>query len=332
MAVLVSAGVVLVSSGGILVNEVGVTGIFDDPANWMKYAGNPILQGDSGQWDAYWIQPDSVIDLGTGTLYIYYGGDSVDIPSHIGLATSTDGYSWSKYGSNPIFSPGSAGQWDDYRITHFAVLKEGASWKAWYAGDRAITPNWRIGYATSADGISWTRYGANPVLGVGGVGTWDSIGVVPSHVFKEGSTYYMYYWGYSSIDQSTWSIGLATSPDGITWTKEASNPVLAGDTGNWDDGVIEPFSVKLGGTYYIFYQGNTADQVNSAIGVARTTDKINLTRSATNPFPRGGPGSWDSLWGEAPKLIHFGGEWLLYYMSCDGLYNNKKIGVMTFTP
>jgi len=312
-----------------------ITG-FDDPANWTRYVGNPILEGDVAEWDEFWIQPDSVIDLGTGTIYMYYCGDDGGVPSQIGLATSSDGYTWSKYGSNPIFLGVGGGAWDSDAVTHMTVIKEGAGdWKAWYGGRQApiggLFP-WDIGYATSVDGINWSRYGAAPVITKGGGGAWDSGFVIPSHAFKEGATYYLYYWGGIDNDQSNWAIGLATSSDGINWTKDAGNPIFIGDVGEWDDGVLEGFLVKLSGTYYMFYQGNTVDMQNSAIGVATSNDKVTWVRSANNPFPRGGAGSWDSAWGEAPKLINFGGDWLMYYMSCDDVNNPKKIGVMTFTP
>src|SRR4030067_1517480 len=102
------------------------------------------------------------------------------------------------------------------------VVKEGSNWYGGYAGHGGDGA-WKVGYATSDDGIAWTKYGSNPVM-EGTAATWDSAMVIPGRVWKEGSTYYMLYWGGSNTgDSTTWEIGLATSTDRITWTKEATN-------------------------------------------------------------------------------------------------------------
>ena len=303
--------------------------------NWNRWQENPVLSGTPSAWDAFWVHPHSIIDNG-GTLYLYYGGSpdfATGSPNKTGLATSADGITWSKSGSNPIVSPGASGAWDDTRIDHFTVLKEGSNWYAWYAGDGGDGV-WKIGYATSNNGISWTKYGSNPVITRMGA-TWESGGVIPSCVFKEGSTYYMIYWGYTDgSDNTTWKIGLATSVDRITWVKSDSNPVFAGDTGEWDDGVLDCHVVKIGSTYYMFYQGNTSDQNNSAIGLATSTDLITWTRDADNPISKGAnSGEWDYGWFEGPLLYQFGDTWFMYYMGALGGGNyTKSIGLMKFQP
>ena len=45
----------------------------------------------------------------------------------------------------------------------------------------------------------------------------------------EGGNYVMYYNGWNDT-ASTWQIGRATSPDGITWTKDTGNPVFTDST------------------------------------------------------------------------------------------------------
>jgi len=42
-------------------------------------------------------------------------------------------------------------------------------------------------------------------------------------VVRDGDEYKLWYSGY---DGKTWRIGLATSRDGINWTKDHRNPVL----------------------------------------------------------------------------------------------------------
>lgn len=297
-------------------------------SNFSRYGGNPILTvGGGGAFDSVWLHPWSVVNNG-GTLYMYYGGGNVYTPNKVGLATSTDGLSWTKHVGNPIVSTGTSGQWDETAVEFFSVIKEGANWYAWYRGNSG--GSFRTGYATSSDGISWTKYGSNPVLSIGGVGTWDHGGVGNIDVIKVGSTYYMYYWGCTTTgDQSTWSIGLATSTDRVTWTKYAGNPVLAGATGQWDDGVLQGHVAIVGNTWFLFYQGNTPDEAQSHIGLATSPDGINWTRSIYNPFPHGTGGAWDDFWNEGPTIFRWNNQWLLYYMGSHGSAP-FQIGVMQF--
>ncbi len=326
--VITSGGVVLKTTAAVPETEpVG----FTDPDNWTRYVSNPILTvGAGGAWDDNWIHPYSLVDMGDGTYRMYYGGAGAGgmsgIPEQVGFATSSDGYSWSKYGSNPIFSQGAGGAWDDSRVEHFCVLKEGGNWYAWYAGEPGDN-TWKIGYATSSDGITWTKYGSNPVM-TGTASEWDSAFIVPSCVFKEGSIYYMFYWGGTTTSQVNWSLGLATSTDRVTWTKEASNPILAGTSG-WEAVVLDTHVQKIANTYFLFYQGNTSDGTLSALGAATSSDKTTWSRAATNPFPRGANGTWDDTWNEGPTLFKIGSTWLMYYMGQPGS-GPMEIGVMTF--
>lgn len=143
------------------------------PGGWVKAVGNPLLSpGSSGAWDDQWVYAPSVI-LDGSTYKMWYVSFSVASPSRkIGYATSPDGNTWTKVGTTPVLSPGTAGSWDASGVSFPTVIKDGSTYKMWYTGMNAVSDR-RIGYATSPDGIAWTKYGSAPVLGVGGAGTWD---------------------------------------------------------------------------------------------------------------------------------------------------------------
>ena len=63
----------------------------------------------------------------------------------------------------------------------------------WYGGSGASSEV--IGYATSPDGLSWSKYVGNPVLGAGLPGSWDQFGVDCPRVIIDGSLYKMWYDG-----------------------------------------------------------------------------------------------------------------------------------------
>jgi len=71
-----------------------------------------------------------------------------------------------------IFDKGFPGAWDDEGVKDPCILQ--GSYKMWYSGYDGS--NWQIGYATSEDGVNWTR-STNPVLTIGAATTWDDEGV-----------------------------------------------------------------------------------------------------------------------------------------------------------
>jgi hypothetical protein len=75
-----------------------------------------------------------------------------------------------------------------------------------------------VGYATSADGINWTKHNGNPVLPLGGFGTWDRYWAAhPGVVYNpQNGDLFMYYTGrdstiFPNITGYYWDLGLARS-------------------------------------------------------------------------------------------------------------------------
>ena len=138
-------------------------------------------------------------------------------------------------------------------MTHLTVLQEDGRFLAWYAGDPDNDQDldFRIGYAESADGISWSR-ASEPVIDVGPPGSWDSYFVAPAAVLREGDEYWMYYQAVSDLnDYNNWRMGLATSKDGLHWQKHPENPIFEGRPGSWDAGVLDMDIKKVGDIYYM---------------------------------------------------------------------------------
>lgn len=68
-----------------------------------------------------------------------------------------------------------------------------------------------------------------PVLPLGESGAWDDLGVDFPAVVRTDDGYLMIYGAANSADRETSSIGVATSPDGVAWTRDAANPVIEAD-------------------------------------------------------------------------------------------------------
>lgn len=239
--------------------------------------------------------------------------------------TQTD---WDKYLGNPVLDVGSAGSWDDVSSGMGTVLFDGATYHMWYAGLDGF--NSRIGHATSSDGISWTKDPLNPVLDLGTPGSWDDNHVYLPCVLVVGSTFHMWYDG---NDGSKERIGHATSPDGISWTRDPLNPVLdVGSPGSWDDTEVFPAAGSVifdGNDYHLWYGGVNNTTSIYAIGHATSPDGINWTKDALNPVMGiGTSGAWDDG-GVIPGTVSFDGTSYHAWYSGHGGDYRYRVGYAT---
>lgn len=110
------------------------------------------------------------------------------------MATSADGIRWKKE-LKPALPLGPKGSWDVHSHAGPCVLKLEDGFHMWYLGSGIIKGKtaWRIGHATSPDGLHWTKSGKDPVLDVGKDGNWDG-GTFMSFdiVFRNGKFLFWY--------------------------------------------------------------------------------------------------------------------------------------------
>jgi predicted GH43/DUF377 family glycosyl hydrolase len=278
----------------------------DQVCKLTKYAGNPVLPaGPNGAWDDDDAWDPTVLKEGSLYKMWYTGGDGVT--SRIGYATSPNGLTWTKYGGNPVLSP--SGSWETRGIIGASVISDTGLYKMWYTGFNSSGIG-RIGYATSPDGVAWTKYGGNPVLDIGPAGSWEDAYVLGPTVLKEGSAYHMWYEG---NDGETTRIGHATSGDGITWVKDAANPVLdLGPSGGWDWlSAYSPHVVKLGTQFMLWYSGKTLPLAWQT-GYALSANGSVWTRQQML-IPEGSPGAFDDASADYPAVIAEGSSFKIWY-------------------
>jgi uncharacterized repeat protein (TIGR01451 family) len=213
--------------------------------------------------------------------------------------------------------PTELGDWDGFRVNWPCVISDTTSYRMWYNGHNVSSPGfgWQIGGAKSPDGIAWTKFPGNPMLGVGDPGEWDEMYRGQAACMKDGGTYKMWFSGGST---GAWSTGYATSSDGDTWNVHDGNPVLpASGAGSWDEMESSmPAVIKDGGTYKMWYLGCNADHSVCSIGYATSPDGVAWIKYP-DPVLEGTDGEWDEdvVWG--PEVMKDGSTYMMWYQSGD---------------
>lgn len=181
--------------------------------------------------DPFLVKVDGVYWM----FYVGYDGSHYQI----GAATSSDGENWSKNGGNPVLARGGSGAWDEAHVNFPFVVHDASDadaskrWKMWYSGSAVATPSkFSLGYATSPDGVTWTKSGANPLVVPGGGGTWDDEGVLAPVAAFIVDTWHLYFAGRSTTSNpELYALGHATaSGAGGPYSLDGANPLLTART------------------------------------------------------------------------------------------------------
>lgn len=206
-----------------------------DPAGFVKYqiglatstdgeiwtkTGAPLLP--LGERDDFHATP-SLLRNSTGDLmkiddvwHMVYCGNRADDIEH---ATSRDGMKWEKDPRSPI-----------YKAAYSPNLVHTGNELRMYYISKPVGKKWEVHLATGPDLYSLSPHAENPVLTLSQ--PWEVGALFYPYVLKEGDTWVMFYaayWTQHPTTKSATAIGMATSNDGIHWTKFESNPVLKPD-------------------------------------------------------------------------------------------------------
>src|SRR6185369_693564 len=97
----------------------------------------------------------------------------------------TELVNWSPHAGNPIFTAEGPGHWDTKIRERGWILRDGDQFRLWFTGYAGRRDDIKLlGYATSTDGIHWTRFPNNPI--------YRDHWVEDVCVVHHGDTYYMF--------------------------------------------------------------------------------------------------------------------------------------------
>ena len=223
--------------------------------------------GDGIHWSAGTVLPDLAplkhsFVFKNGSTYYFYGSDGTSYERF----HSSDGLKWNfdRFGILPVNGNG----WESQYAGNIDVWISNGTW---YALHEAEGPKWTIGLATSSDGLTWTEYAGNPVIGGSAKG-----GCSDPEMHRVGNTYAAWvHCGGLPTD-----IFLATSTDLHTWTIQHFGQLIRMTP---DEGVAspqgqvaDPTLVEVGTSTYLYYSATKTQYPTS-------TDSIHI-KLAVAPF------------------------------------------------
>jgi predicted GH43/DUF377 family glycosyl hydrolase len=187
--------------------------------------------------------------------YQTYGNFPKDAICH---AVSSDGIQFERDASNPVFRP--TGDWNNGRAIDAEVFPDGERLLLYFATRDASGKTQELGVASAPlksdfGRTNWTQLCDQPILKP--ELPWETRCIEAPTLTRRGDTLVMFYaGGYNNDPQQ---IGVATSKDGVHWTRSSSTPLLPnGRPGEWNSSESghPGYFADADGRSYLFFQGN----------------------------------------------------------------------------
>lgn len=159
--------------------------------------------------------------------------------SWIGYAASEDGRIWQRMIAKPVLSAESLWEKVAVMCPHLLYDEKLKLCRMWYSGGEQYEPN-AIGYATSKDGLKWTKHENNPIFRPIPENAWEKERVTACQVMRHSDGYLMFYIGFRDRDHA--QIGVARSRDGIgDWRRHPAKPIIRPGKDKWDHDAVVRF-------------------------------------------------------------------------------------------
>lgn len=297
---------------------------------------NPVVRhGTRTDWDSRHTAPGAVVFHDDQFHMFRNGYRGWPQPSQVGYLTSDDGINWTEAEEDPVFTHSDV-PLSGVRLALLtsAIVEDDGTWAFYFApfnGNGAATLG--VLRATANTPTSQWVMDEGVLLEPGGEGEWDENFLAITNVVKAEDGYFLYY--AAGDNDGNMAIGLATSPDGIEWTKHndpstgapfaESDPVLV-RTEDWEVNIQDPRVVQTPDGWVMLYSSFNGNFVNQGYGMAISSDGVQweklqavpvLARSEVRQNP------W------YPELAYHDGTYY-FYLEADTFDGGTDIFVSTY--
>jgi hypothetical protein len=172
-------------------------------------------------------------------------------------------------------------------------------------------------------GIPPTRYWKNPIIPLGGSGSWYHAQIYDPNILVDPSNpanLIGYFSGMATVDtNSKQTIGRfdSTITNPYSWSEHRGNGngqvLLPGAARAWDSTYVRLGTVLYNTgdkKFYLYYSGYNGTR--AGIGLATSTDGVTFEKHSDNPILTPGAGEGDSL--QVPCVVKDGSTWKMVYM------------------
>ncbi|MEX2152706.1 MAG: serine hydrolase [Gemmatimonadaceae bacterium] len=289
----------------------------------LRLSMGPMLSGDIDHWynDTFRVTWDRA-DFGANLVTFHAAGTR---PDSVHVRILGQSATWRRTERPPgevstrVIPPGDPGSWDARYMYGPYILRRGDTWYMFYTG--AGPHGSAIGFATSLDGVRWTKSPANPVFALSAY-----VGVPVVYVRDDGTWVILH-----ERTPRGRAIYRATAP-GPTgpWTPDPQ-PILESRDSLWDRLMFPESVARVGREWRLYYTGRSAiaeapREALPRLGVAtsadsrtwRLHDNLATTRApylGSDPIlAEGAAGRWDEHGIAASNPIRTQRGWELFYV------------------
>ena len=158
-----------------------------------------------------------------------------------------------------------------------------------------------------------------PVLNRGATGEWDSVDALNPSVVRAGGQLINLY---SGFDGKTWHTGLASSIDGLAWSKQGK--IISPNPATWEGNYIAANGSALAEGTHLSYWYQAGDPPR--IGLARSPDMRTWSKEIRPVLDLGPSGSWDERGVADPYVVRAGVHLYMFYLGMDRAHR-QRLGV-----
>lgn len=206
---------------------------------------------------------------------------------------------WIPWSANPIFTAEGPGHWDVKIRERGWILHDGDAWQLWFTGYDGTRAGIKLlGYATSHDGVHWTRSPKNPV--------YREHWVEDMSVVHQGEMYYMF-----AESENDNHAEMLTSKNGTDWKWIGKLDVRQTDENKIARRPCGTPTVWIeGNTWYLMYEW-----LDKGVWLATTNHPMSLVWRDVQEEPvlSPGPDSYDKELMAVNQVIKYKGVYYAIY-------------------